>query len=106
MVLVGGEGACGCELVHSHSRAFSTTPGVDPRLVSSNWFKNHYKWIVWKLASLEVVFPRQCAGRCVCLTTGWVGPLLTYSMCRSLTPNWLMLQMKYRYDVEVDHAHR
>ena len=64
----GGRLACGCELVHSHSRAFSTTPGVDPRLVSSNWFKNHYKWIVWKLASLEVVFPRQCARRCVCVS--------------------------------------
>ena len=67
--------------------AFSQSPGVDPKLISFEWFANHYRWVVWKLASLEVAFPQQFAGRC-------------------LTPDWLMLQLKYRYDREIDRAER
>lgn len=67
--------------------AFVLSPGVDPKLISFEWFANHYKWVVWKLAALEVAFPGMFAGRC-------------------LTPDWLMLQMKYRYDREIDHAER
>ena len=67
--------------------AFSQSPGVDPKLISFEWFANHYKWVVWKLASLEVAFPHQFAGQC-------------------LTPDWLMVQLKYRYDREIDRAER
>lgn len=35
--------------------------GVDPGLVSRDWVYNHYKWIVWKLAAMEVSFPH-CFG--------------------------------------------
>ncbi len=67
--------------------AFVQSPGVDPKLVSSEWFANHYKWLVWKLAAMEVGFPCTFAGRC-------------------LTPDWLMLQLKCRYDREIDRAER
>ena len=67
--------------------AFSQSPGVDAKLISFEWFANHYKWVVWKLASLEVAFPHQFAGQC-------------------LTPDWLMVQLKYRYDREIDRAER
>ena len=43
--------------------AFLTTPGVDRQLISEEWISNHYRWIVWKLAAMEVAFPRQFAGR-------------------------------------------
>lgn len=31
--------------------------GVDPKLLPNGWISNHFKWIVWKLASLERNFP-------------------------------------------------
>ena len=68
-------------------QAFSCSPGVDSKLISFDWFCNHYRWVVWKLAAMEVCFPRQCAGR-------------------YLTPDWLMLQMRYRYDREIEGAER
>nr|XP_034971081.1 breast cancer type 2 susceptibility protein isoform X1 [Zootoca vivipara] len=68
-------------------RALCDTPGVDPKLISKAWVYNHYKWIVWKLAAMEVAFPREFANKC-------------------LTPERLLLQLKYRYDVEVDQSHR
>ena len=37
--------------------------GVDPKLISHDWVYNHYRWIVWKLAAMEVAFPRQFGGR-------------------------------------------
>ncbi|XP_029849611.2 uncharacterized protein LOC8027232 isoform X1 [Ixodes scapularis] len=67
--------------------AFLGVPGVDSSLISREWFDNHYRWIVWKLASLEQHGPHVFAGR-------------------SLTPDNVMLQMKYRYDVEIDHSTR
>lgn len=67
--------------------AFLTSPGVDPRLVTYRWFDNHFKNLVTKLASMEVAYPELLGGRC-------------------LTPDWLMLQMKYRYDREIDRAER
>ena len=77
----------GCAGVREFWQAFSQSPGVDSKLISFEWFVNHYKWVVWKLASLEVSFPRQFAGQC-------------------LTPDWLMVQLKYRYDREIDRAER
>jgi len=44
-------------------RAFLSTPGVDGQLISEQWIANHYRWLVWKLAAMEVAFPGQFAGR-------------------------------------------
>ncbi|XP_069061663.1 breast cancer type 2 susceptibility protein isoform X1 [Pleurodeles waltl] len=68
-------------------RALCDTPGVDPKLISEAWAYNHYRWIVWKLASMEVSFPEKFASCC-------------------LTPERVLLQLKYRYDVEVDKSQR
>ncbi|NXP43857.1 BRCA2 protein, partial [Heliornis fulica] len=68
-------------------RALCDTPGVDPKLITEAWAYNHYRWIVWKLAAMEVSFPHEFANRC-------------------LTPETLLLQLKYRYDLEVDRSKR
>ncbi|XP_060091287.1 breast cancer type 2 susceptibility protein [Heteronotia binoei] len=68
-------------------RTLCDTPGVDPKLISKAWVFNHYRWIVWKLASMEVAFPQEFANKC-------------------LTPERVLFQLKYRYDVEVDKSHR
>ncbi|XP_063807848.1 breast cancer type 2 susceptibility protein [Pseudophryne corroboree] len=68
-------------------RALCDTPGVDPKLISPEWVFNHYRWIVWKLAAMEVMFPEVFASRC-------------------LTPDRVLLQLKYRYDVEIDQSRR
>ncbi|XP_048119894.1 breast cancer type 2 susceptibility protein isoform X1 [Alosa alosa] len=68
-------------------RALCDTPGVDPQLISEEWVYNHYRWIVWKRASMERAFPQELGGIC-------------------LTPEQVLLQLKYRYDVEVDRSQR
>ncbi|XP_075583775.1 breast cancer type 2 susceptibility protein [Pelecanus crispus] len=68
-------------------RALCDTPGVDPKLITEAWVYNHYRWIVWKLAAMEVSFPCEFANRC-------------------LTPETVLLQLKYRYDLEVDKSKR
>ncbi|XP_074940879.1 breast cancer type 2 susceptibility protein isoform X1 [Phalacrocorax aristotelis] len=68
-------------------RALCDTPGVDPKLITEAWVYNHYRWIVWKLAAMEVSFPHEFANRC-------------------LTPETVLLQLKYRYDLEVDKTKR
>ncbi|XP_070827360.1 breast cancer type 2 susceptibility protein [Chaetodon trifascialis] len=68
-------------------RALCDTPGVDPKLISEEWVYNHYRWIVWKQASMERSFPETMGSIC-------------------LTPEQVLLQLKYRYDVEVDHSRR
>lgn len=45
------------------ARAFLASPGVDPKLISHEWIANHYRWIVWKLASTERSFPKLFGGR-------------------------------------------
>jgi len=80
----GIDGCVGLEEIQS---AFLSTPGVDGQLISEQWIANHYRWLVWKLAAMEVAFPRQFAGRC-------------------LTPDWVLCQLKYRYDREIDHSNR
>ncbi|KAI8495312.1 Breast cancer 2, early onset [Branchiostoma belcheri] len=67
--------------------ALLDTPGVDPGLVTPEWIYNHYRWIVWKLAAMETAFPVQFGGRC-------------------LTPDHVLMQLKYRYDREVDLSQR
>ncbi|KAF3693199.1 Breast cancer type 2 susceptibility protein Fanconi anemia group D1 protein [Channa argus] len=68
-------------------RALCDTPGVDPKLISQAWVYNHYRWIVWKQASMERSFPE-----------------IMGSLC--LTPEQVLLQLKYRYDIEVDNSRR
>ncbi|CAM9489638.1 unnamed protein product [Lampetra fluviatilis] len=68
-------------------KALLDTPGVDPGLVDTAWAYNHYRWLVWKLAAMEAAFPAHFAGRC-------------------LTPEVVLLQLKFRYDVEVDGSKR
>ncbi|ENN81753.1 hypothetical protein D910_06659, partial [Dendroctonus ponderosae] len=70
------------EIEHS----FKLLEGVDRTLIPSNWIRNHYKWIIWKLASYERMFPHIFDG---CLSVENV-----------------MQQLKYRYDVEIDRAQR
>ncbi|XP_066287790.1 breast cancer type 2 susceptibility protein homolog [Branchiostoma lanceolatum] len=67
--------------------ALLDTPGVDSSLVTPEWIHNHYRWIVWKLAAMETAFPVQFGGRC-------------------LTPDQVLMQLKYRYDREVDLSQR
>jgi hypothetical protein len=68
-------------------KVMASTPGVDTNLISDEWIYNHYRWIVWKLAAMEVAFPSLLAGRC-------------------LTPECVASQLKYRYDREVDRSER
>ncbi|KAJ8404718.1 hypothetical protein AAFF_G00335810 [Aldrovandia affinis] len=68
-------------------RALCDTPGVDPKLISEGWLYNHYRWVVWKRASMERSFPSVMGSHC-------------------LTPEQVLLQLKYRYDVEVDQSRR
>ena len=60
---------------------------VDPKLISAEWIRNHYRWIVWKLASMEMRIPTVFARQCLTL------------------PN-VLEQLKYRYDLEVDKCQR
>ncbi|XP_011920021.1 PREDICTED: breast cancer type 2 susceptibility protein isoform X1 [Cercocebus atys] len=68
-------------------RALCDTPGVDPKLISRIWVYNHYRWIIWKLAAMECAFPKEFANRC-------------------LSPERVLLQLKYRYDMEIDRSRR
>ncbi|XP_035011350.2 breast cancer type 2 susceptibility protein homolog [Hippoglossus stenolepis] len=68
-------------------KALCDTPGVDPKLMSEEWVFNHFRWIVWKQASMERSFPETMGGLC-------------------LTPQQVLLQLKYRYDVEIDQSRR
>ncbi|KYM95863.1 PREDICTED: breast cancer type 2 susceptibility protein homolog [Cyphomyrmex costatus] len=69
-------------------RAFLASPGVDPNLVPARWVENHYRWIVWKLASMD----RMKFG--------------STKLPRALTPSHVMAQLKYRYDREIDRSQR
>ncbi|XP_043504500.1 breast cancer type 2 susceptibility protein-like isoform X1 [Polistes fuscatus] len=77
-----------CIGIFEIKRSFLASPGVDPSLIPRDWIENHYKWIIWKLASMDrikfnfIIIPR------------------------SLTPSNIMLQLKYRYDREIDRSQR
>ena len=58
--------------------------GVDAKLVDIAWTRNHYKWIVWKLAAYD----------------------MASSTSRWLTPRNVAAQLKYRYDMEIGGARR
>ncbi|KAL6627377.1 hypothetical protein ACP70R_031103 [Stipagrostis hirtigluma subsp. patula] len=63
------------------------TCGASLSYVTKEWVSNHYKWIVWKLASLERCYPTRAAGK-------------------FLTVANVLEELKYRYDREVNHGHR
>ncbi|XP_030754096.1 breast cancer type 2 susceptibility protein homolog [Sitophilus oryzae] len=69
------------EIEHS----FKILEGVDPNLIPNGWIKNHFKWIVWKLASYE----RTCK---------------KFEGCLNLEN--IIQQLKYRYDMEIDRVKR
>ncbi|XP_057313973.1 breast cancer type 2 susceptibility protein-like isoform X2 [Hydractinia symbiolongicarpus] len=73
--------------VEEFCRAFLNCKEVDSKLVNKAWIENHYRWIVWKLASYERRFPEQFSNRC-------------------LSPSNVMYHLKYRYDKEIDLAER
>ncbi|VEN48732.1 unnamed protein product [Callosobruchus maculatus] len=61
-------------------------PGVEARLIPRDWIKNHYRWIVWKLASYERKYPNKCKS--------------------ILSIENVVQQLKYRYDREIDKVER
>ncbi|XP_021288995.1 protein BREAST CANCER SUSCEPTIBILITY 2 homolog B isoform X1 [Herrania umbratica] len=61
--------------------------GASVQYISKEWVANHYKWIVWKLVCYERRYPSKCAGK-------------------FLTISNVLEELKYRYDREVNHAHR
>ena len=44
-------------------RALFDCNGVDKKLLNDRWIENHYRHIVWKLATYERRYPEQYAGR-------------------------------------------
>ncbi|KAI3474376.1 hypothetical protein Pfo_029237 [Paulownia fortunei] len=61
--------------------------GASIQYLTKEWVSNHYKWIVWKLASYERCNPAKFAGK-----------LLTVSN--------VLEELRYRYEREVNHGHR
>ncbi|XP_048562012.1 protein BREAST CANCER SUSCEPTIBILITY 2 homolog B-like isoform X9 [Triticum urartu] len=61
--------------------------GASLTYATKEWVNNHYKWIVWKLASLERSYPTKAAGK-------------------FLTVANVLDELKYRYDREVNNGHR
>lgn len=53
-LVLDSAGTAGVEEVE---RSFLASPGVDPSLLPHDWIKNHYRWLVWKLAAYEWRFP-------------------------------------------------
>ncbi|KAK4478421.1 hypothetical protein RD792_013891 [Penstemon davidsonii] len=64
-----------------------TQSGASNQYLTKEWVLNHYKWIVWKLASYERCYPATFSGK-----------LLTVSN--------VLEELKYRYEREVNHGHR
>ncbi|PIA59575.1 hypothetical protein AQUCO_00400456v1 [Aquilegia coerulea] len=61
--------------------------GVSMQYATREWVANHYKWIVWKLACYERGYPAKTIGK-------------------YLTVSNVLEELKYRYEREVNHAHR
>uniref|UniRef100_A0A2N9G9N3 Tower domain-containing protein n=1 Tax=Fagus sylvatica TaxID=28930 RepID=A0A2N9G9N3_FAGSY len=61
--------------------------GASMQYASKEWVINHYKWIVWKLACYERCYPAKAAGK-------------------FLTMSNVLEELKYRYEREVNNAHR
>ena len=61
--------------------------GATASTISREWVANHYRWIVWKLASLERSFPQKFGQK----------------LCR---PDSVLNQLRYRYEREVNLGER
>ncbi|KAF7849345.1 hypothetical protein BT93_L0963 [Corymbia citriodora subsp. variegata] len=59
--------------------------GASTQHISKGWVTNHYRWIIWKLASYERYYPA---------TTG-----------KFLTSTNVLEELKYRYEREINHGH-
>lgn len=66
--------------------AFISMTGIQKDLIPDGWIKNHYRWIIWKLASYERFFP------------------VTLGGCFSIDN--VIRQLKYRYLKEIYNAER
>ncbi|XP_057378960.1 uncharacterized protein LOC130701035 [Daphnia carinata] len=84
LVIFSDENTIGCEEIEA---SFLASENVDPTLISCEWIRNHYRWIVWKLASMELRMPSLFARK-------------------ALTLSNVLEQLKYRYDKEIDHCQR
>ncbi|KZC14059.1 Breast cancer type 2 susceptibility protein like protein [Dufourea novaeangliae] len=69
-------------------RSFLASSGVDPNLLPTGWLENHYRWIVWKLGSMDRM------------------KFASVVLPRVLTPTRVMMELKYRYDREIDRSQR
>lgn len=69
------------------SSAFLASPGVDPSLVNRVWIENAYKFLILKFADLENSFE-------------------IFDKFEVLSPENVLLQLKYRYDREIDRSQR
>ena len=67
----------------------SLIPAPSPTLMTTDWVANHYKWIVWKCASMARKFPSQCGG-----IDGW------------FTPQRVLKQLEHRWRREHDNGER
>jgi hypothetical protein len=63
------------------------TPGANPNMISPEWVKNHFRWIVWKLAATERSFPEKFGQQ----------------LCQ---PDNVLNQLRYRYEREINLAQR
>ncbi|KAJ3661217.1 hypothetical protein Zmor_005625 [Zophobas morio] len=85
------DGACIVPNINNHiglseiETAFKIMPGIEPKLIPTGWIRNHFKWIVWKLASYEN---------------------FSSNINNCLTVENVIQQLKYRYDREIDRAER
>eukprot|EP00941_MAST-03F_sp_MAST-3F-sp1_P004658 g4658.t1 len=61
--------------------------GAEAKFATSVWVRNHFRWIVWKLACYERTYPKRFAGNA-----------LTYSR--------VLEQLRYRYDCEIQRGKR
>ncbi|BES99832.1 Breast cancer 2, early onset [Nesidiocoris tenuis] len=84
MIVFAEDGTAGLPEV---SMAFLSSPHVSPDLVPKNWLANHYRWIVWKLACVERAFPEYLHNRCLTLEN-------------------ILLQLKHRYDKDIELSQR
>lgn len=61
--------------------------GAQAVSISLEWTANHYRWIVWKFASILRCFPEK------------------YSIA-NLSPSWVLQQLLYRYEREIHQCNR
>ena len=102
------DGACIVPNINNHiglseiETAFKIMPGIEPKLIPTGWIRNHFKWIVWKLASYEN-FSSNINN---CLTVENVIQQLKYRSVFLMTCHCKVNEFLCRYDREIDRAER